>query len=67
MKPMKNKSLEMIEAIEVLFPGTKDAMANGICTLCKLPITKFDDEMSEKEYQVSGMCQECQDKVFVED
>ena len=24
----------------------------------------FRDELSEKEYSISGMCQECQDNVF---
>lgn len=27
----------------------------------------FNDELSLKEFKISGMCQECQDKVFKED
>ena len=65
-KPMSNKTPEMIEAIESLFPGTKDAIDHSKCPLCKSPIdkTKFKDNLSLKEYYISGMCQNCMDSVF---
>jgi hypothetical protein len=28
------------------------------------PDTEFRNETSRKEYQISGLCQQCQDKVF---
>jgi hypothetical protein len=28
--------------------------------------TKFTDEMSQREYRISGLCQACQDVVFAE-
>lgn len=28
------------------------------------PETEFRDEISRREYTISGMCQKCQDKVF---
>lgn len=28
------------------------------------PETEFSDELSRKEYTISGFCQACQDKVF---
>lgn len=31
---------------------------------CGLPIGGFRDALSEKEYRISGLCQECQDAVF---
>lgn len=34
---------------------------------CGKPIIKFKDNQSEKEYQISGMCQECQDSFFKEE
>jgi len=43
---------------------------NGICPLCKKEINyknnqdEFRDELSIKEYETSGLCQNCQDKVF---
>ena len=34
------------------------------CTICKKEIKGFKDPRSIKEYKISGMCQECQDKTF---
>ncbi|MEM3192824.1 MAG: hypothetical protein QW292_12240 [Candidatus Parvarchaeota archaeon] len=36
----------------------------GVCRFCGKSITKFRDEASEREYRLSGLCQECQDKMF---
>jgi len=43
-----------------------DAVEHGFCPTCNKPISKdeFKDELSKKEYQISGMCQACQDAVF---
>ena len=39
-----------------------------ICPFCKLQITlnDFRDILSVKEYNISGLCQNCQDDVFEE-
>ena len=34
------------------------------CTTCGKPVINFKDVLSRKEYAISGMCQECQDKTF---
>lgn len=41
---------------------------NGICPICeKLILTgSFRDALSEREFQISGMCQQCQDSIFDE-
>ena len=31
---------------------------------CGKPIEGFRDELSAKEYRISGLCQTCQDEVF---
>jgi hypothetical protein len=31
---------------------------------CGKPITGFRNELSAKEYRISGLCQDCQDTVF---
>tara|TARA_B100001964_G_C14125849_1_gene550512 strand:- start:906 stop:1118 length:213 start_codon:yes stop_codon:yes gene_type:complete len=31
---------------------------------CGGPALEFKDEVSKKEYTISGLCQKCQDKVF---
>jgi len=35
-----------------------------ICVFCKKEITGFKDAISIREYEISGLCQECQDSVF---
>lgn len=39
---------------------------SGRCPFCKLTVrsTDFTDDLSLKEFQLSGLCQECQDKTF---
>lgn len=42
---------------------------SGKCPQCKQPIdaTAFRNEISLREFHISGMCQKCQDKFFGED
>jgi hypothetical protein len=42
----------------------KEARKQKICTWCKKPITQFRDELSVREYGISGFCQDCQDRTF---
>jgi len=51
-----------------LFPEKVDRILNGLCVTCGDEIslqalTQMDD-ISRKEYSISGMCQVCQDSVF---
>lgn len=34
------------------------------CAWCREKIKGFKDELSKKEYSISGLCQKCQDKTF---
>lgn len=34
------------------------------CMLCTEDAKEFRDNLSRKEYTISGMCQKCQDKIF---
>lgn len=38
----------------------------GRCPMCGTPIdiTTFKDELSLREYSISGVCQACQDDIF---
>jgi hypothetical protein len=36
----------------------------ALCTTCDGVAKSFKDEASEREYQISGMCQSCQDEIF---
>lgn len=37
---------------------------NTKCRTCSSPVSKFRNELSEAEWRISGMCQECQDEIF---
>ena len=53
--------------VESLFPGTKALVDRGFCPVCKNPIGEFNYALSLKEFGISGLCQQCQDKVFGEE
>jgi hypothetical protein len=42
----------------------EQAKADQICNVCGEPILSFKDELSKREYEISAMCQNCQDKAF---
>ena len=46
-----------------------DKVELGFCPMCDSPISndEFTDELSRKEYDISGMCQKCQNEMFVEE
>jgi hypothetical protein len=66
LMPMANKTPEMKEAIESLFPGTAKAIDEHKCPMCKASIDpqSFRDRLSRREWGISGLCQNCQDKMF---
>ena len=66
MEPSKKS-----EAVENLFTeltgvDRRAEIRADRCTFCKGPATEFKDELSRKEYTISGLCQKCQDATFVE-
>jgi len=66
MKP-SDKS-PVIEMFLEAMAGRTTAIASNLCLPppigCGRPITPFRDNLSLKEYGISGLCQECQDKIF---
>lgn len=34
------------------------------CVWCRKEAIVFEDEISEREFKISGLCQECQNKSF---
>jgi len=48
------------------FNKEMDRVREGNCPTCGnvINVTDFRDELSRKEYKISGMCQKCQDKTF---
>ena len=45
----------------------KQAIEDEICDLCNDPILSFEDEKSLQEYHISGLCQSCQNEIFIPD
>lgn len=41
-----------------------NAQAEARCHHCKKRITEFRTDVSRREYQISGLCQSCQDIAF---
>ena len=52
---------------DLLFPGRREAIAADRCASCFEPSGDFRNELSRKEFRISGFCQVCQDKTFGED
>ena len=63
-KPMSNKSPAMQAFLKKIAPAGPNAVNEGCCPTCGASIYGFRDALSEREYEISGMCQECQDSVF---
>jgi hypothetical protein len=70
MKPT-SKAKEIDNLLKELFGvDRRESIINGTCiappTGCGKPIGKFKNELSKKEYTISGLCQDCQNKIFGE-
>lgn len=64
--PMNNKSPAIKQVIEGMFPGTLQAIQECKCPACKqdIVIEDFVDLLSVREYEISGLCQKCQNEFF---
>lgn len=52
------------EIIKAVFPELVKDIDEGRCPICHKIPCEFKDELSKKEYKISGLCQECQDAMF---
>lgn len=50
-----------------LFPNRRVAIHADICAICSNAASEFKDDLSRREYRISGLCQACQDSVFGSD
>ena len=67
MKP-ENKSPEIESFLTEMFGvDRKQSILANKCVLCKQQVISLRDELSEREYTISGLCQQCQDSVFREE
>ena len=61
------KAPEIEKLINATLPELRTrrgSIIQNICSWCGKPATQFKDELSRREYTISGFCQECQDKTF---
>lgn len=60
----KNKNID--QALKDIFNiDRKVVIENKKCALnCDEPDFNFKDNLSKKEYSISGICQKCQNKIF---
>jgi len=49
------------------FTNEVEKVNQGKCPICNKSINIYDfkDRLSLKEYHISGMCQKCQNKIFI--
>ena len=53
--------------LENVFPEETARIKEGKCPFCGKIIdvdNEFKDDLSRREYEISGMCQSCQDEFF---
>lgn len=52
--------------IDAGFEEEVKSVEEGICPFCKefIEYNEFTDKMSKKEYEISGLCQKCQNGFF---
>lgn len=70
MATPSEKSPEITNMLEAM-SGRSTAINNDTCVKepfgCGGPATEFRNEISQKEYTISGLCQKCQDEIFGKD
>ena len=62
-----SKQIDKLKMLENLgFTKEVKNVKMGKCPFCSEFVVQgeFNDELSEKEFKISGMCQKCQDKIF---
>ena len=72
MTELSKKSLEMNKALDVisetLFKSSRiESITEDKCIWCGGKASVFRDELSRKEFSISGFCQKCQDTTFGEE
>lgn len=64
MKPTEKSSAANSKLTSVYGNDREEFIPKGLCVKCEGPAETFKDVCSAKEYTISGLCQECQDKFW---
>lgn len=59
----------LMELIDVLSDKSVQARRNlakrsHVCKICQKPAVKFESATAELQYEISGICEDCQDYYF---
>lgn len=54
------------EIVKRFFPKEVKRVEKNQCPICgkEIDLNEFRDTLSLKEYNISGLCQKCQDRIF---
>lgn len=62
-----DKSAQIDELLSLLAgKNRRSTISSNHCMTCDGPAVDFKNELSRREYSISGMCQACQDNFFGE-
>lgn len=61
---MSEKLLDAVGVLAGFKQTQRQALKNGTCVCCAGDATIFRDELSKREFQISRLCQKCQDDIF---
>jgi len=63
---IKENSSKLNMLKNVGFEKEVENVKKGKCPFCgkKVSSADLDDDLSRREFEISGMCQECQDRMF---
>lgn len=59
----KNKVIRGLQS-EIMETNVESSIRVNRCVSCSYPARDFKDEISRREFAISGLCQECQDIAF---
>ena len=49
---------------ELFGQSPSECIGKDVCVSCGGDATDFKDNLSKREFQISGLCQKCQDSIF---
>ncbi len=62
--PVPDTSNIKKKPVDRIYPDRIEKMRAHTCMTCGNKVEGFNDEPSQKEFLISGMCQKCQDDIF---
>ena len=61
MKDEKREAIDIVAELEKSRSAKCDAVADEVCICCNEPVLSFANDLNRLMYEISGVCQNCQD------